>query len=134
MRPGAASRSLPIGAPGPAPTRTLTARKPCSLISFWSRAASSCGLMSRFMLEAYMGTASRTGPPRRRATGRPRSLPFRSQRAVSTPASARQTKLPGNFIVRSITLSAMASIPSGSSPSTSGATISWSTVTVMAPP
>jgi len=76
------------------------------------------------MLEAYIGTGSRTGPPSSFATGWPNSLPFRSHNAVSRPLSARRTNEPGNFIVRSITLSTIASIFSGSSPSASGATIS----------
>ncbi len=97
------SPSEPIGAFGPAPTRTFTARKPCSAIRRLRRSASSDGLMSRLMLEAYIGTGSRTGPPSSLATGWPNSRPFRSHRAVSTPLSARQTKLPGNFMVRSIT-------------------------------
>ena len=114
--------------------RIFTARNPCSRTILASRDASSSGLMSRRMEDAYIGTGSRSGPPSSSATGRPKSFPFKSHSAVSTPLSARHTNEPGNFMVRSITLSAMASIRRGSWPSTMGATISWSTFTVMAPP
>ncbi len=62
--------------------------EPVAVTETTRRAASSSGVMSRRMLDAYAAKL-RASPPRSSHTPLPSSLPRRSQSAVSTPASAR---------------------------------------------
>ena len=57
--------------------------------SFTKRLASSCGVISRFIEEAY-ALNSFGVPPRSSTTGLPRAFPCKSHNAVSNQALARQ--------------------------------------------
>ena len=84
VRPGHSSMSFPHSAP----TRHLNASKPNSSRSFTNRWASSCGVMSRRIEDAYVRSFLAV-PPRSSTTGLPSTLPRRSHSAVSKPAFAR---------------------------------------------
>src|SRR5829696_887333 len=89
VRPGAASTSCPISWS----TRTLAQRNPCSETSFCRRSASSSGVPLRLMLEAYIGTESRTCLPSSLWTGCPVTLPSRSpQRGVHAAQRPEQER------------------------------------------
>ena len=84
VRPGHSSMSLPHSAP----TRHLNASKPNSSRNFTNLSASCCGVMSRFIEEAYVRSFL-GAPPSNSTTGLPSTRPRRSHRAVSNPAFAR---------------------------------------------
>ena len=90
--------------PTSAPARTLKASNPNLSLNTHRRCASSFGVISRFIEEAY-ALSSPVSPPRRSTTGFPVILPFISQIAVSKPAIARRRYEPGNLCSRSVTKS-----------------------------
>ena len=84
VRPGHSSISFPHSAA----TRHLNASKPYVSRNFTKRSASSCGVMSRFIDDAYVRSFFGR-PPSSSTTGLPSARPRRSHSAVSSPAFAR---------------------------------------------
>ena len=132
VRPGHSSRPRPHSEP----TLNLKASNPFSSRRRQSLSASSAGVMSRFIDEAY--ARNRPGvPPIRLVTGLQACRPKRSHNAVSKPASARRTYDPGNLCSRSCTNDAISkksttgSLASMNRPITQGATCRCSTCAVM---
>ena len=83
------------------------------------------------MLDAYTGTRSRILPPSSWYTGRPVSLPSRSQSAVSMPLTARSRNAPRYLYSPRTARSTTAPTSQASCPSACRATSRCSTSAVM---
>ena len=117
VRPGHSSTSWPHSAP----MRNLKASNPKRSLSRRNRVASSRGVMSRFMDEAYALSVPGL-PPSSVTTGFPSTLPRRSQSAVSRPPMARLRYEPGNLCSFSSIRSSRGPTGKASAPSAQGAT------------